>query len=117
MVTRVQYEIPPASTATRYLEAAIDFSSSGDNTVIALVASKKIKVHRIFFVASSATNITIKDGASTSLTGAMAMSANGGFTLDMQGDPWFTTTAGTAFIINQSGSAQVSGRIYYSVVA
>lgn len=115
MVVRVQYEVPPKSTPARYSEAAIDCSSSGDNTLVALVASKKIKVHRLFLVVSTATNLTFKDG-STSLTGAMAMSANGGFTLDMQGDPWFTTTAGAAFILNQSGSAQISGRIYYTAV-
>jgi hypothetical protein len=114
MVVRVQYEIPPASTNTRYLEAAIDFSANGDNTLIALVAAKKIKVHRLFLVVSTATNLTFKDGA-TALTGAMFMSANGGFTLDMQGDPWFTTTAGAAFVLGQSGTAQISGRLYYSV--
>lgn len=116
MVVKVQYEIPPLNTNTRYLEAKIDCSANGDNTLIALVASKKIKVHRLFLVVSAATNITFKDGT-TALTGAMAMSANGGFTLDMQGDPWFTGTAGTDFILNQSGSAQISGRVYYTVVA
>lgn len=115
MVVRVQYEIPPASTLTRYLEAAIDCSTTGDNTLIAAIAAKKIKVHRLFFVVSTATAITFKCG-STAQTGAMSMSANGGFTLDMQGDPWFTTAVLEDFILSQSGSAQISGRIYYTAV-
>lgn len=117
MVVRVQYEHPPTNTPDRLTPLAISFSSSGDNTVISAVASKKIKVHRIFFVCSAATAVTIKDGASTNLTGAMSMGANGGFTLDLQGDPWFITAASNALIINQTGTAQVSGAIYYTAVA
>lgn len=94
--------------------AAITFSNTGDNTVIAGVSGQTIRVWRLFFVVNAATNVTIKDGASTSLTGAMAMAANGGFTLDLQGDPWFVTSSGNNFVVNQSGTAQISGTIYYT---
>jgi hypothetical protein len=33
--------------------------------------------------------------------------------LDLDAEPWFTTDAGDAFIVNQTGTAQLSGRIYY----
>lgn len=104
--------IIPTGNASNFTAAAITFSNTGDNIVIAGTANQTIRVFRIFFVTSAATNITIKNGAGTSLTGAMAMGANGGFTLDFQNEAWFITSAGNDFIINQSGTAQVSGTIY-----
>ena len=105
--------IAPVSTSYTLTPLAISFNSTGDNVIVAAVAGKTVRVFRIFFVTSAATNITIKDGAGTSLTGAMSMGANGGFTLDLQGEAWFFTSVGNAFIINQSGTAQVSGAVYY----
>lgn len=105
--------IIPKGTSATLTEAAIDFSTTGNNTVVSGVANKTVRVFRIFFVCSAATNITIKDGSDTALTGAMSMSANGGFTLDAIGEAWFRTSAGNAFVIHQSGTAQISGRVYY----
>lgn len=106
--------IIPTGNASSFTEVAINFSASGDNVIVAGTANQTIRVFRMFFVTSAATNITIYDGASgTALTGAMAMGANGGFTLDYQNEAWFHTSAGNAFVINQSGTAQVSGRCYY----
>lgn len=94
-------------------EAVINFSTTGDNTVVSGTASQTIRVFRIFFVSSASTTITIKDGAGTSLTGAMTMGQGGGFTLDYQQIAWFTTSSGNGFVISQTGTAQISGRIYY----
>lgn len=104
--------IVPTGNINSFTEASIDFSNTGDNTVISAVAGKTIRIFRIFFVCSAATEITIKNGT-TALTGAMSMGQNGGFTLDYQAEAWFTATAGNAFVISQSGTAQISGRIYY----
>jgi hypothetical protein len=93
--------------------AVINFSNTGDNTIIAAIASTRILVHRLWLVGSTASNITFKDGAGTSLSGAVPMAANGGITFDLTGEPWFTTALGNAFIINQSGTAQISGTVYY----
>lgn len=107
--------IKPVQSGPSFTPLAISFSNTGDNTVVAAVAGKSVRVFRIFFVCSAATNVTIKDGAGTNLTGAMSMGANGGFTLDyMDGsEPWFFTSSGNAFIINQSGTAQISGTVFY----
>lgn len=105
--------IVPTGNVSNFSEISIDFSTTGDNTIVAAVANKTIRVFRFFFVCSAATSITVKDGAGTSLTGAMSMSQNGGFTLDFQWEPWFRTSSGNALIFNQSGTAQVSGRLYY----
>ena len=93
--------------------AVINASSTGDNAIVAAVSGKGVLVFKIFFVASAATNVTFKDGAATNLTGAITLKEGGSFTLDLDSEPWFTTTGGNAFIINQSGTAQLSGRAYY----
>ena len=103
--------LPTAALSSR---TAINAASSSDNTLIAAVAGQTIRVHKLFFVASGAVNIKFKDGASTDLTPAMPIYAGGGFTLDFDGDPWFVTTAGNAFVLNLSAAVQISGRIYYS---
>lgn len=92
---------------------AVSFASSGDNTVVSAVTSQIVRVYRIILTTAAATNITMKDGASTSLSGAMPFGVNGSLVLDMQGEPWYVTSAGNAFIINSSNAVQVSGTVYY----
>lgn len=104
--------IVPTTSPHPLSTLAIDFSTTGANTVISATAGQTIRVFKIFFVANAQTDITIKDG-STALTGAMSMGANGGFTLDYDKIAWFVTSAGAAFVLSQSGTAQVSGRVYY----
>lgn len=97
--------------------AKIDHAANGDNTIIAAVATKKIKVIGLFLVANAAVNVKIKNGAGTDLTGALAMDAQGaGFVLPISGTPdvtWFETSVNTALIINLSAAVQVSGSITY----
>jgi hypothetical protein len=103
---------PP--TTTPLTNAAISFSSSGDNTVVSGTGGQTIRVHRMVFVVTSAVNVTVKDGASTSLTGAMPMTAYGGVALDLSDTPWFVTASGNALVINLSAAVQVSGFIQYT---
>jgi hypothetical protein len=94
--------------------AAISFSSSGDNTIVSAgVGAVTTRVHRLFIVVAGATSITIKNGAGASLTGAMSLSAGGSIVLDFNQEPWFKTSAATAFIINSSAAVQVSGMVDY----
>lgn len=100
-----------------YPQAAITFASSGDNTVVSAVTGKGICVYGLYFTAAAATNVTIKDGASNNLTGAMAFTANGaGFwpMRDNAKSPWWTTGAGNAFVINSSNAVQISGAVIYA---
>ncbi len=90
----------------------IDTASSGDLTLVAATSSMSTKLYRFLLVAAGATTITFKDGATT-LTGAMTLAAGGSLTLDFDGEPWFTGTANTAFIVNNSAAVQISGRAYY----
>lgn len=96
-------------------ELIINFNSTGENIVVPGVASQVGRIYKIFFVVSAATTLTFKSSAGgTALTGAMSMLANGGFALDLDSKPWFTTIASGDFIISQTGTAQVSGRVYYT---
>jgi hypothetical protein len=98
--------------------AAISFSASGDNTVIASDSTRAIYVWQLFFVnsdASTSTNVTLKEG-STSVSGAYKQAAGGSTALGCTGTPWAIAPAGSAFVINSSAAVQVSGTVYYTYV-
>jgi hypothetical protein len=76
-------------------------------------ASEIIRIYKLFLVAAGATNVQFQDG-STALSGALALSANGAITLDLDGQPWFTCSPGNAFTISNSGGTQISGTVYYT---
>ena len=90
--------------------------SSTANPVVAVAGLPGviIRVYQIMFVVSSTTNITFQDGV-TALSGSMAMLANGSVEWELNGWPWFTTSAGNAFQIGNALGAQVSGTIYYTL--
>lgn len=92
--------------------AVVSFASAADNEIIAAVAGKRILVHRLYLVCAGATNLTFKRGT-TALSGALPMSAGGGITFDISGEPWFTTGIAEAFNITSSGAFQVSGTVYF----
>jgi hypothetical protein len=96
--------------------AAISFSASGDNTVIASDSARSIYVWQFFFVnndATTATNITLKEG-STSVSGAYKIAAGGSHTAGCTGTPWAIAPAGSAFVINSSAAVSVTGTVYYT---
>ncbi len=90
--------------------AKIDFSGSGDNTIVAASSGKRVFVYRLYFILGAITDIIFKDGT-TALTGAMPFLANGFMILDPTQVPWHQTSAGAAFVINSSNAVQVSGSI------
>lgn len=103
-----------ADSVPQLTSAVVSFNATGDNTVIAGVALETIRVHRLMLTVSAPTNLTFKDSSPATFTGAMSFSAFGAFVLDFDGgEPWFKTAAAAGFIINQSGTAQVSGVIYF----
>ena len=107
--------LPALAWGQSLTDAVVNSNATGDITIVAAVTGQQIHVYRLVIVVGAATNLTFKDGASTNLTGAMNMLANGSITLDYDGGSkaWFTTTAGNAFVINQSGTAQISGKVSY----
>lgn len=97
--------------------AVISGATSGDNTVIAAVADKKIKVLSLFLVAATAVTVRFESGAGgTALTGVMSIGANSGFVLPAPADPtnhWFETGVNTLLNMELGGAVQVSGAITY----
>jgi hypothetical protein len=87
-------------------------AAAGDAVAVGAASGQTTKVYRLLLVAAAATTIVFKDG-STVLTGPMALAANEAMVLDFDGEPWFTGSLNTNFIVNSSGAVQVSGRIYF----
>lgn len=109
---------PAAGTISQFTHAAISSNSTGDITIIGGTALQTIRVMEIHIQLSSLTSgtsvVTFKDGASTALTGAYTFRNGGEFGRENNGDPLFITSAGNAFIINQSATAQISGYVKYT---
>lgn len=103
-----------AQATTGLLFAAISCAASGDNTLLAADATRKIKVVGYVVVAAGAVSAKFKSGASTDLTGAMALAANGGVaTQSMTFAHLFETAAATALVLNLSGATAVAGHFSY----
>jgi hypothetical protein len=105
----------PQFRAIKY--AIIDAAGSGDNTLVAAVSGKKIRVHSAFLVAAAAVNVRFESGASgTALTGQMNCGANGGFVLPYNEGGWFETAASTLLNLELGGAVSVDGSLSYSEI-
>lgn len=93
--------------------AAISASSSGDNTVVAAVTSKKIRVLRWSLSANGAVNAKWKSATAGDITGLRYLQqyGGGGGTLCEIGH--FETTAGEALVLNLSAAVAVGGDLTY----
>jgi len=99
----------------------INTAVSGQGALVAAVVGRKIRVINYGIIASGA--VTVKfQSASTDLTGAMSIAANGGISasgtaLGPNGFfGLFETASGEALNINLGGAIQVSGHLGYVVI-
>lgn len=93
---------------------AISAASSGNNTLISAVGSKKIRVLAASFIANAAVNVKFQSGAGgTDLTGLFYLAANGGAVLPYNPVGWFETAVTTLLNMNLSGAVAVGGCITY----
>lgn len=94
--------------------AAVSISSSGDNTVISGVGGQAIRIYKLVVTAAAAVNVTLKS-ASTSLTGAMRLTADGSAIVleSNDGEPLFQCGTADAFIVNLSGAVALTGFVQY----
>lgn len=103
-----------STTALTPKFAAIDAATSGDNTIVAAVASKKIRVLSAFLVAAGTVNVRFESGAGgTALTGQMNLVANTGFVLPFNPLGWFETGTNTLLNIELSAAVSVDGSLTY----
>ncbi len=106
--------IQNGTTALTPKYVIIDAATSGDNTILAAVSSKKIRVLACFMVAAGAVNARFESGAGgTALTGQMNLAANGGFVLPFNPVGWFETAATTLLNLELSGAVSVDGSLVY----
>jgi len=92
----------------------IDFSGTGDNTVVAAVPGKKIKVLAFMVNAALVVAARFKSGPSNNLTGAIALGVNGTMALATALPSWILETAvGEALVLNLGAALQVNGFVAY----
>ncbi len=98
-----------------YKSAVINDGSSGDNTIIALVSSKKLKIFAVLLVADGTVNVRFESNAGgTAITGVMNLEAREGFTLAVSPPAFlFETTAGQLLNLELSAAVTVNGFVSY----
>lgn len=100
--------------------AVVDTATSGDNTIVPAVTSKRIRVVSYQLVAAGTVTARWKDGASINLSGAMSMAVGiplaAGAAAEAHGGQqgYFETSTGNALVLNLGGNVQVSGHISYT---
>ena len=95
--------------------AVIDHAGSGDNTLVAAVAGKKIRVLSYVFVVTGAVNVRFESGAGgTALTGVMNFDAAGkGISASYSPKGHFQTAAAALLNLELSGAVSVDGHLTY----
>ena len=102
-----------ATTGLHAVEKSIDVSTSGPVLIVAGSANKAIKVQCVFLTANEAASFYFS--STTPLTGPIPLQAYGCFfTPYYAGFNWFTLYRGENLYLTQSGTARLSGRIYYT---
>lgn len=93
--------------------ASIDVATLGDNTIVAVVPGKKIRVLEYSLVCAAATTVTWKSATAGAISGDMSFAANGGIATPFSPLGQFETTAGEALVLNLSAANAVSGHLVY----
>lgn len=93
--------------------AAVAASSSGDNTIVAAVTSKKIRVLSYTLMANAAVNAKWQSSVAGDKSGLLYLAANGGVSSGFCPLGHFETVAGEALELNLSGAVAVGGHITY----
>lgn len=95
--------------------AVISASTSGDNTLVAAVTGKKIRVLAYNFIAAGAVNARFQSGASGSyLTGLKTIdAASKGLCAPFNPVGWFETASAALLNLELSGAVLVGGELVY----
>lgn len=104
-------------STTGAISAPINATTNGDNTIVAAVAGKAIRVLQYAFVVDAAVGVAFEDGAGgTELSGQMAFAANGGIAPGFCPVGHFQTSSGNALNMETDAEASVRGHIVYVLV-
>jgi len=98
--------------------AIIDAATAGDNTLVAAVTARKIRVLSLFVVASGGANtLRFESGAGgAALSGQMSLAANGVLALPHNPAGWFETLAAALLNLELSAATSVDGALTYTEV-
>jgi hypothetical protein len=97
--------------------AAIDNAISPDNTIVAAVAGKKIRVLGFFLVSAGTVVTRFESGTGgTALTGQMTMAVNVVQSSGFSPVGWFETVAGELLNLELSAAVSVDGGLVYVLV-
>ena len=105
-------DIGPKQVYSAKIDAA---AGTGDVTVVAAVAGKKIVVINFLYTCSAAQSTTFwsDDTSGTQLTGDMLVMANGWIKGNYNPDGHFTTSEGKALVLESGNTVTVGGWINY----
>lgn len=99
------------------VSAAISAASSGDNTLKAADATKRIRVHALWLVVAGSVTVRFESAAGgAALTGVASMAANASLVLPFNPAGWFETNKNELLNLELGGAVQVSGSFSYSLV-
>ncbi len=97
--------------------ASIDSAGSGDNTLVAAVAGKRIRVLSLFAITAGAVTVAFESAASgTALTGDMNVASKGSIIMPFNPEGWFQTVAGELLNMELGGATSVDGCLTYVLV-
>lgn len=98
--------------------AAISAAALGDNTLVAAVSGKKIRLLAAVLVATGGANtVRFESGAGgTALTGQMLIALNGQLVIPLNGFGWFETVAGELLNLELSAATSVAGFLVYEEI-
>lgn len=97
--------------------AIIDAASSGDNTIVAAVTGKKIRVYQLVVVSAGTVTTRWESGASgTALTGQMTLAVNTGYAPPFNPVGHFETAAGQLLNLELSAAVSVDGWLIYAEI-
>lgn len=100
-------ELPLATTMT---QVVINATANGDNTLVAGVAAKTVKVYQLAIgPASAAVNGIFKSGTASAISGTMVLSTTDSLVMNFSPYPWLITAAGQGLLLNLSTTASLGG--------
>lgn len=109
--------MPELNVVQNCRQAPVSINASGDNLVLQN-ATGPVTIYGLTIVAGGAVSVTLKNGTSTVLTGAMPLVADGSIDFAPTFERYVCGAgSGTAggFYINLSGTVQVSGTVYFKL--
>lgn len=95
--------------------AAVDAATSGDNTLVAAVTGKKLRVLAAHLtMTGTAVTVRFESGAGgTALTGQMTPAQGQSITMPFNPVGWFETAAGSLLNLELGGAQSVDGVLVY----